>query len=101
MKVLLDECVDPACALLFMRHEAIGAVAAGFTSIANWELLRAAQGRFEAFVTVDKGIAYQQNLAAFDLVFILLRIGSNRADAIGPHVVQIETILDEALGAST
>ncbi|MFI5385798.1 MAG: hypothetical protein ACHQ50_06725 [Fimbriimonadales bacterium] len=96
MKVLLDECVDPALAVHFARHEEVGVVAAGLTSIANGELLRAATSLFDAFITVDKGIVYQQNLASFDLIFVLLRVGSNRADALAPHVGRIESILDSA-----
>ncbi len=97
MRVLLDECVDPALTSHFRRHEAIGVVGAGLTSIENGALLREAQTRFDAFVTVDKGVVYQQNLGSFELAFILLRIGSNRADALAPYVEEIETILDTAV----
>lgn len=96
MRVLLDECVDPDVVLHFQRHVATGCVAAGLTSLANGELLRAAEPEFDAFVTVDKGILYQQNLAAFDLAFVFLRIGSNRAEAIAPFVPRIEELLDHA-----
>jgi hypothetical protein len=94
--VLLDECVDPAMAAHFTRHEAVSVLEAGLTSLSNGELLRAAEPVFDAFVTVDKGIVYQQNLAGFDLVFVLLRVGSNRAEALPPYVGRIEGILDSA-----
>ena len=35
----------------------------GWAGVKNGELLRLAAGRFGAFVTIDQGLAYQQNLA--------------------------------------
>lgn len=96
MKVLIDECVDPSIAALFTRHEAKSVLAAGLTQVKNGELLSKAQHEFDAFITVDTGIPYQQKLAAFDLVVILLRVGSNRADALWPFIPRIEEILDTA-----
>jgi hypothetical protein len=96
MKVPLDECVDPAFVTAFTRHEAESVVSARLTGVSNGELLRQAIGRFDAFVTVERGISYQQNLGCYKLVFVLLRVGSNRAEALNPFVNQIESILDIA-----
>lgn len=95
MRVLLDECVDPAFAAHFKRHQASSVLLAGLTSLSNGELLRTAETNFDAFVTVDKGIIYQQNLVGFDLAFILLRVGSNRADSLTTYLDMIEHALDE------
>lgn len=96
MRVLLDECVDPALASAFRRHQAVGVVSAGFASVSNGDLLRAAQREFDAFVTVDKGVVYQQNIGSFDLAFVLLRVGSNRIDILRAYVDEIEEVLDHA-----
>lgn len=96
MKILLDECVDPSVATAFTRHTAVGVLEAGFTSLSNGELLTRAQTAFDAFVTVDTGIPYQQNLAKYDLIVVLLRLGSNRGDVLRGHVPSIEDTLDGA-----
>lgn len=96
MKVLLDECVDPAFAKCFRRHQATSVLEAGLLSLFNGELIRAAESEFDAFITVDKGIVYQQNLRGFKLVIVLLRIGSNRADVLSNYVEAIESKLETA-----
>lgn len=93
MKVLLDECVNPAFARCFRVHQATSVLEAGLLSLSNGELIRAAESEFDAFITVDKGIVYQQNLQGFKLVIVLLRIGSNRADKLEPFVDEIEANL--------
>ena len=40
---------------------------AGFAGLLNGELLRMAERNFDMFVTLDKGIPYQQNLGGFKL----------------------------------
>jgi hypothetical protein len=43
-------------------------------------------GDFHVFITIDKSIQHQQNLAGFDLAFVLLRVRSN-------DIVDIEPVL--------
>jgi hypothetical protein len=63
MKVLLDECVPWPLHRLLAGHECLTAQQCGWGGIKNGDLLRQAEGQFEAFVTADPNIRYQQNLA--------------------------------------
>jgi hypothetical protein len=54
--------------------------------------MRLAAGEFDAFVTMDRGIEYQQNLEGFDLAVILLRAASNRLMDLAPLVPELITI---------
>jgi hypothetical protein len=47
---------------------------------------RRIDGDFDVFITVDKSMQYQQNLAAYDVSFVLLRVVSN-------DIVDIEPVL--------
>src|SRR6516162_5313858 len=63
MRILLDECVNHRLRNYLPGHDCQGARYAGFSGMKNGELLDAAQAaNFEVLLTVDRGIAYQQDL---------------------------------------
>ena len=59
---------------------------AGFAGKTNGELLRLAQKRSQVFITLDKGLPYQQNLAELTIAVLILRANSNRMIDLLPHV---------------
>jgi hypothetical protein len=63
MKVLLDECVPQPLARVLTGHVCTTAQACGWAGFKNGDLLRLAENEFEAFLTADKNLRYQQNLA--------------------------------------
>jgi hypothetical protein len=65
----------------------------GWASIVNGELIKLAEADFEVFITVDRGILYQQNLHSAVLGFILLCAHSNRLEDLLPLVPDILTTL--------
>jgi len=63
MRVLIDECIDERFRNSFPGHDCQTARYAGLAGLKNGDLLTAAEtAGFEIFITVDQGIAYQQNL---------------------------------------
>jgi hypothetical protein len=76
--VLLDECVDRRLAADIEGHDVTTAPEAGWAGLTNGELLRRAQQQFDAFVTVDRSLPFQQDLARFAIAVIVLRSPSNR-----------------------
>ena len=52
-------------------------------------LLQAAQAEFDALVTMDRGIAHQQNVAQLSLGIVLLRAPSNRRADTAPLIPQV------------
>ncbi|MGF1471495.1 MAG: DUF5615 family PIN-like protein [Rubrobacteraceae bacterium] len=56
----------------------------GWSGKKNGELLNLAEKEFEVFVTTDKGLPHQQNLANFDLALVLLRAKSNDYEDLAP-----------------
>ena len=78
MKVFVDECVDWRLARDIVGHEVRSAREMGWSTIKNGELLALAAREFEAFVTVDRNLSFQQNLPAFAIAVIVLRAPSNR-----------------------
>jgi hypothetical protein len=61
----------------------------GWSKTKNGALLRLAESAgFEAFLTADQSIRYQQNLSASKLRIIVFEAPSNRMEHIGPLLPQ-------------
>lgn len=60
----------------------------GWDGKRNSELLRLAEKEFDAFLTTDKGIPHQQNLAGLELAIVLLRARSNSYEDLAPFMEQ-------------
>lgn len=76
--MLLDECV------------------AGWAALKNGELLARAEHEFEAFVTVDRKLPFQQDLSRFSIAVIVLRAPSNRVTDLRSLVPQLLAALPVA-----
>lgn len=67
----------------------------GWSGIKNGPLLRRAAPEFDAFLTVDQGLQYQQNLVAVDLIVILMVTKSNDIDDLLPLISQVREVLEK------
>lgn len=65
MKILLDECVPARLSRSLAQYNVVTAQKAGFGGVRNGELLRLAAAEFDAFVTVDRNLAFRQNQSIF------------------------------------
>ncbi|MBI5921941.1 MAG: DUF5615 family PIN-like protein [Betaproteobacteria bacterium] len=63
MRLLLDESVPSRFRRSLPNHEVRTVVEMGWSGIKNGELLALAANEFDAFITVDKNLPYQQNWA--------------------------------------
>ena len=89
MRVLLDECVDRRLAGDILGHDVRTVPEAGWAALKNGELLARAEHEFEAFVTVDRKLPFQQDLSRFSLAVIVLRAPSNRVTDLRGLVPQL------------
>lgn len=95
--MLLDECVNPRIAASLTGHEVTSTRRAGWAGKKNGELLRLAATRFDVFVTADRGIAFQQNLAVLPLSIMVLRPRGNRLPPLLALVPNILARLEQPL----
>ncbi len=68
----------------------------GWATIRNSDLLVLAEGQFDAFVTVDRNLAFQQDLPPFSIAVIVLRARTNRLADLRPLVPQLLEALQQA-----
>jgi hypothetical protein len=59
----------------------------GWASRSNGELLALAAGEFDAFLTVDRNLSYQQDISAVDVAVLVLVARSNALDVLRPLVL--------------
>ncbi|MDN5862645.1 MAG: hypothetical protein L0H19_04265 [Salinisphaera sp.] len=93
MRLLLDESVPRRLRNALPGHAIRTAVEMGWGGVKNGALLELAAARFDAFITVDKNLPYQQNIAAIPLAVVLLSAHSNELPVLLPLV----PLLEEAL----
>ena len=82
MRVLLDESVARQLASLLVGHEATTVQRHGWAGTSNGELLRMAATEFEAFVTGDQSLEFQQSIGGLDLGVVVLLGPNNRVETI-------------------
>jgi len=101
VKILLDECVDWRLSRDIVGHDVKTAHQMGWSTIKNGELLALASRHFEAFITVDRNLAFQQNTDTLSIPVIVLRATSNRLDDLRPLVADLLKALSSAKAGVT
>ena len=94
MRVLLDEHLDHRLRRSFDRSVEVTTVAEqGWKGKRNGELLELASREFDAFITGDQNLEYQQNVARYNLGIIVLVAQSNRLADMHPLIPRVCEIL--------
>jgi|SRR5215471_2540142 len=85
MRVLIDECIDERFRNSLPGHDCKTARYAGLAGLKNGDLLIAAEAAgFDVFVTMDRGVEYQQNQTGRNIAIVILHAKSNRlAELLG------------------
>jgi hypothetical protein len=97
MKVLLDECIDRRLAREIVGYDVKTVPQMGWAGIKDGQLLVLAEAEFDAFITVDRNLSFQQNLLQFDIAVVVLQASSNRLADLKPLAPKILVILGEAV----
>jgi hypothetical protein len=97
MRVLLDEQLNHRHRLDFGSWiQATTVEAQGWKGAKNGVLLRLAEQEFDAFITMDRGIEYQQNWQARNLIVIVVSAKTNRYADVKPFISLVEQALSAA-----
>lgn len=93
MRLLLDESVPRRLSRALPDHEVKTVVEMGWSGIKNGELLALAASGFDALITVDKNLPYQQNLTKLALAVVVLDAPSNEISHLLLLVPKLEQTL--------
>ncbi len=84
MRVLLDANLPVGLAALLAPHQVQSVHHRGWSDLDNGELLDRAAREYDALLTLDQGIGYQQNLRDRPIAILLLRAPSSRIHDLEP-----------------
>lgn len=93
MRLLLDESVPNGFRRSLLSHAVRTVVEMGWSGVKNGQLLALAANEFDAFITVDKNLPYQQNLTTLPLAVIVLDVVSNDLPTLLPLIPALERVL--------
>jgi predicted nuclease of predicted toxin-antitoxin system len=86
MRLLLDESVPSRLRRSLTDHSVRTVVEAGWSGIENGKLLALAATEFDAFITVDKNLQFQQNLEKLPIAVVVIDAVSNELPVLLPLV---------------
>jgi hypothetical protein len=94
VKLLLDENLPHQIRLELPGHEVFTAAYMKWNGIENGKLLRLASAAgFEALITNDRGLEYQQNLGALPIAVVVVLAKANTIEAIRPVYQDLLAVL--------
>jgi hypothetical protein len=94
MKLLLDECLPRKLKNQLLEHECSTVPEQGWAGKKNGELLfLPAKSGFEVFLTLDRGVEYEQNLRECDIAVVVISAKSSRLADLLPRIPAILRVL--------
>lgn len=91
MRIIIDECVPSIVKHGLPLLNIVSVQDMGWAGIKNGKLLRLVADEFDVFITSDKNLCYQQNLAEIDIAILLLP--SNQVPVIKNLLPEIDKAL--------
>ena len=95
MRVLLDECLPRKLKQELTGHDAKTVPEMGWAGLKNGELLRAAAGLFDAFITVDRNLPAQQSVDRLPFGVVVLGATRNDIDTLRPLMARVRAALEQ------
>lgn len=91
MRILIDEMLPRSLKRSLSEHEVFTVQEMGWSGIRNGELLAKSESSFDAFLTADKNLRYQQNLSKFNLSIVVFP--SNRLSVVKKLTERVNVVL--------
>lgn len=96
MRVLLDECLPRHLAHDLAPHDVRTVAQMGWAGITNGVLLAQIGASFDAFVTIDRGLRFQNQFKGLTFCVFLLQARSNTYAALRPLTPKLLDALKSA-----
>ena len=93
MRLLLDECVPARLRKAPPSHLVSTVPQEGWSGVKNGQLLALAAAKFDAFITGDKNLPYQQNTSTLPVSVFVLDALSNELPYLLPLIPELKAAL--------
>ena len=98
MKLLLDENLPKRLKQDLTEHEIYTASEKGWTGISNGRLLELLiEDKFDALITFDRNLQYQQNFGRYSIAVIVLNATDNRYQTLLRLIPKVKDLLRQTL----
>lgn len=94
MRLLLDESLPHDLAALILGHQVSTVRHQGWASVKNGKLLALASTKFDVFITADRNLEFQQNLAQLPIAVVVLAARKNRLQDLEPLLPELTIVLN-------
>jgi predicted nuclease of predicted toxin-antitoxin system len=94
VRILLDESLPGPLAKLLTGHDVHTVTVLQWTGLKNGDLLKRAADSFDAVLTADQNIQFQQNLAQLPTAVVVLVASTNRIESLQPLVSEVLSALE-------
>ena len=94
MRIHLDECVNPRAKVAFANHQVRTVVEMGWGGITNGKLLMLAEKEFDVFLTLDRNLEFQQNLAQVKLASLVIKVPDNSIRFYEPILAEMSAAVE-------
>ena len=94
MRILLDECVPKRLKRDLPGHDVRTASEMGWAGKQNGALLALAEASFDVFLTVDRNLAFQQDIGRFRIAVVILVAKTNKRSDLQGLMADVLAILD-------
>lgn len=95
MHILLDECVNPRLRHAFPDHQVTTVAEADWLGLSDTRLLALADRKFDVFITLDQGFAYQQNTKHSSFGIVIIHISKNALPFYGSDMDELQRVIRE------
>jgi hypothetical protein len=92
MRIILDENLPRPLKTIFPGHTVTTVQEEGLAGTVNGALLAKLEGTFDVFITADKNLRYQQNLAGRQLAIV--ELPTNRLPLLQPLFPRILAVVE-------
>jgi hypothetical protein len=82
VNILLDACTPRPLRKFLSHHSVSTAQEMGWGALKNGDLLRHAEGQFEAFISTDQNLKYQQRVTGRKLAILILPLRIRQSQLI-------------------
>jgi len=83
MKILLDECVTKKLKQYLLDIEVVTVIELGWGGIKNGKLMAlCVENKFEILLTIDKNLAFQQNLDKYNLTIVVFNSVTSKIEEL-------------------
>ena len=93
MRILIDECLNWRLSRALTGHYSVSVQKMGWVGFKNGALLALAEKDFDVFLTGDRNLSLQQDVAQYEIAVVVLHAASTQLHHTLPLITKVLTVV--------